>query len=152
MSALLYVGEIKDPAYTLNRVGNKPKLQQCLTPQSNKQILAATFTTLRRCAVFNAAYPGLASLHNRSNHVNRAPSSPTVLRQLLMVVLLLGHRGPLHFGVYSNTRLRYLAQAVTEKLGVAVESIGSNDADGHALVMGARIETLDLWFNDGYGH
>ncbi|KAA8907689.1 hypothetical protein FN846DRAFT_889764 [Sphaerosporella brunnea] len=60
-SALIYVGEMNYPAYTLDLVGNAPKLQQCLAPQPNTQVLAATFTTLRGCAVFKAAYASLST-------------------------------------------------------------------------------------------
>ncbi|KAA8895626.1 hypothetical protein FN846DRAFT_893975 [Sphaerosporella brunnea] len=60
-SALIYVGEMTYPTYSLDIVGNAPKLQQCLAPQPNTQVLAATFTTLRGCAVFKAAYASLST-------------------------------------------------------------------------------------------
>ncbi|KAA8907690.1 hypothetical protein FN846DRAFT_1012372 [Sphaerosporella brunnea] len=54
-SALLYVGLINDPAYSLDVNGHAPELNPCLPPFPDRHLLAATFTQLRACAVFRAA-------------------------------------------------------------------------------------------------
>ncbi|KAA8893222.1 hypothetical protein FN846DRAFT_914296 [Sphaerosporella brunnea] len=99
--------------------------------------------------------------------------TPTVLQRLLIVVSIPGNckwpfprtrrarltpgkpESPLHFRVWSDQQLSYLAEAVAEKLGVATESIGFKDGHENALTTVLRIEELDLcgaWFNEGYGH
>ncbi|KAA8899464.1 hypothetical protein FN846DRAFT_892432 [Sphaerosporella brunnea] len=109
----------------------------------------------------------MASLHNRNNHVIRLPNptrhayGPATAADSGVDTRKLARltpgkpESPLHFRVWSDQQLSYLAEAVAEKLGVATESIGFKDGHENALTTVLRIEELDLcgaWFNEGYGH
>ncbi|KAA8913960.1 hypothetical protein FN846DRAFT_915876, partial [Sphaerosporella brunnea] len=58
-SALLYVGLINDPAYSLDVKAHAPRLNPCLLPFPDQHLLAATFATLCGCAVCQPAATGV---------------------------------------------------------------------------------------------